>query len=103
MQVGELVSTTHDIHKDPSLYINPTFKPTEKLLQTTKLQTKQSGFQQNHAYQDGKGWIPDPVLHGNIGDDLGTREGTEYRDRFNAAVPFHRETMFTRTRSLPRP
>lgn len=64
--------------------MNPTFRETEKNLQTTKMKTKQSGFQGDRAYWDGKGWKPDPVLNPlNL--------TSEYRDRFNPEMEYHRK------------
>lgn len=29
------------------------------------METKYSGFGQNHSYLDGRGWVPHPILDGN--------------------------------------
>ena len=43
-----------------------------------------SGFSQNHAYLDGHGWKPHPILTPqNI--------ATEYRNRFNPEQQYHRD------------
>jgi hypothetical protein len=53
-------------------------------LQTQKHFTKTSGFSQNHAYLDGTGWNPHPILNGNdMLEYLGDNNRSEYRDRFN--------------------
>lgn len=57
-QLDHLISTTHDTFRNPNSRLNPTFRETDTHLQTQKLQTKHSGFGQNHSYLDGKGWIP---------------------------------------------
>jgi hypothetical protein len=44
--------------------MNPTFRETGVHLQTQKQDTKTSGFSQNHAYLDGTGWNPHPILNG---------------------------------------
>ena len=59
-----MVSTTHDTYKDPNKRDNPTFRQTEKFLQTNKKFTLTSGFGQNHDPFDGKGFKPLPVLDG---------------------------------------
>jgi hypothetical protein len=51
-----MVSTSHDSFRDPSKINNPTFKDTEKFLQTQKKFTKTSGFAQNHDPFDGTGF-----------------------------------------------
>ena len=59
-----MISTTHDTFKDPNKMNNPTFKQTEKFLQTSKKPTLTSGFGQNHDPFDGTGFRPLPVLDG---------------------------------------
>ncbi len=59
-------SSTHDFFRDPKTRVNPTFRETDKYLQTHKPPTKGSGFATNHAYLDGQGWIPDRVLKGDL-------------------------------------
>jgi hypothetical protein len=44
--------------------VNPTFRETDKFLETQKKKTRDSGFTENHTNFDGKGWLPDPILHG---------------------------------------
>lgn len=90
---AEWRSTTHDAFKNPGALLSPTYRPTEKWLQTQSPATKSSGFATNHAYMDGKGWKPDPILKGD-----NTR--TEYRDRFNASHPFHRDPNVSITPQL---
>ena len=76
-------STTHASFHNPGSLPNPTFRQTGKSLQTHQAFTKGSGYSTNHAYLDGKGWKPDAVLRGD-------NHRSEYRDRFNADLPFHR-------------
>ena len=38
--------------------IPPTYRETDKFLQTDKYLTKQSGFTENRLQFDGKGWTP---------------------------------------------
>lgn len=81
---AEWLSTSHAAFKNPAALVSPTYRQTDKWLQTQKPQTKSSGYARNHSEQDGKGWKPDPVLRGDL-------RRTEYRDRFNADHPFHRD------------
>ena len=76
-------STTHASFRNPKTLQDPTYRPTDKWLQTQQGFTKGSGYATNHSYLDGKGWKPDPVLRGD-------NHRSEYRDRFNADLPFHR-------------
>jgi hypothetical protein len=46
--------------------------------------TKTSGYQQNRAYFDGYGWKPNPIL-------APVNVSSEYRDRFNSELEFHRK------------
>lgn len=69
---------------NPAQHGSPTFRETDKLLQTTKLSSKTSGFQQGRAYGDGKGWNNNPVL-------APANVTSEYRDRFNPEAEFHRK------------
>ena len=49
------------------------------------MSTKTSGWQQARAYGDGKGWKPNPILNpANL--------TTEYRDRHNPEMEYHRKT-----------
>lgn len=74
--------------------LDPTYRPTEKNLQTQKADTKGSGFGTNHSYLDGQGWKPDPILRGD-------NHRTEYRDRLNADHPFHRNVHVSKVAQLP--
>jgi hypothetical protein len=103
IQINTLISTNHDNFRDPNTRMNPTFKETEKFLQTQKLQTKHSGFGQNYSHLDGKGWIPHEILNGTIYSYKGDRDRTEYRDRFNAPKGFHRDHALQKSRTLPKP
>ncbi|MCB0370742.1 MAG: hypothetical protein KDD45_15295 [Bdellovibrionales bacterium] len=47
----------------PEKYGNPIHRDTDKNLQTTKMNTKTSGWQHARAYGDGKGWKPNPILN----------------------------------------
>lgn len=58
-----------------------------------KPDTKSSGFATNHAYLDGQGWNPDRVLKGD-------NHRSEYRDRFNAQLDFHRDTNVSKKKKL---
>lgn len=53
-------------------------------MQTNKMNTKTSGFQQNRDYWDGKGWKPNPIL-------TPKNVSSEYRDRFNPETEYHRK------------
>jgi len=64
-------------------------------LQTVKPPTKGSGFATNHAFLDGTGWKPHPILYGD-------NHRSEYRDRLNADHPFHRITQVSVKPQLPR-
>jgi hypothetical protein len=48
--------------------------------------TRASGFETNNAELDGRGWEPSKYLKGDM-------KRTEYRDRFNAPIGFHRDTF----------
>ncbi|KRX08638.1 hypothetical protein PPERSA_03509 [Pseudocohnilembus persalinus] len=89
-------SVTHSAFRSPQHQVNPTFRQTDKNLQTLKYKTLTSGFQQNHEQFDRKGWIPEKVLHGD-------RTKTEYRVRYNVDKPYHRNTHLDKTRTLARP
>ena len=58
-------TTTHETFQNPKAHLNPTYRSTDKFLQTHKPDTKGSGFSTNHAYLDGQGWKPDAVLKGD--------------------------------------
>eukprot|EP00178_Gracilaria_changii_P001188 TRINITY_DN11670_c0_g1_i1.p1 TRINITY_DN11670_c0_g1~~TRINITY_DN11670_c0_g1_i1.p1 ORF type:complete len:131 (+),score=9.89 TRINITY_DN11670_c0_g1_i1:268-660(+) len=73
---ADWVSTTKATYISPEKYGNPTKRETDKHIQTNKLNTKTSGFQQNRDCWDGKGWNPNPVLNP-------ANKTSEYRDRFN--------------------
>ena len=76
MQPSEWVSTTKETYVHPEQNGCPTHRETDKNVQTTKMSTKTSGWQQNRAYWDGQGWKPNPVLNpANL--------TSEYRDRHN--------------------
>lgn len=87
-------STTHDFFRNPSILVNPTFRETDKFLQTQKAATKNSGFATNNAELDGRGWEQGKTTPGDI-------SRSEYRDRFNAPVSFHRDTYHEKLRKLP--
>lgn len=73
--------------------MDPTYRQTDKWLQTQKKETKGSGYSTNRAYLDGKGWNPDPVLKGD-------NNRSEYRDRLNADHPFHRDPHVSKLAQL---
>jgi hypothetical protein len=84
IQPENWISTTKDTYLDPKSQLNPTERETDKYLQTSKMKTKQSGFQRDRAYWDGNGWKPNPILNpANL--------TSEYRDRFNPELDFHRK------------
>lgn len=87
-------SSTHTAFRAPQALLDPTYRPTEKNLQTQQPATKASGFATNHAYLDGKGWNPDRILKGD-------NHRSEYRDRFNADHPFHRNVHASKAPQLP--
>ena len=87
------MSTTQENFRNPNTLANPTFRETDKFSQTVKAPTKSSGFATNHAYLDGQGWNPDRVLRGD-------NHRSEYRDRFNAQLDFHRDTNVSKHRKL---
>jgi hypothetical protein len=86
-------STTHQSFQPPKNLLDPTFRHTDKNLQTQQPPTKTSGFATNHSYLDGQGWKPDPVLRGD-------NHRSEYRDRFNADHPFHRNVHASKAPQL---
>ena len=71
----------------------PTYRETDKTIQTEKADTKRSGFSANHSYLDGQGWKPDPIL---MGDNF----RSEYRDRFNERLDSHRDSNVSKERKL---
>ncbi len=85
-------STTHDAFRNPAERVDPTYRQTDKWLQT---EAKGSGYATNHACFDGKGWNPHPILKGD-------NNRTEYRDRFNADHPFHRNVYVSKSPQLPK-
>jgi hypothetical protein len=87
-QNKEWVSATKDNFKPPAELVDPTFRQTDKDLQANSLKNKTSGYQQNRAYWDGKGWNPHPIL-------APKNVSSEYRDRFNPERPFHRDANET--------
>lgn len=61
-------------YKIPSERANPLYRNSHSV--NEKAQIKNSGYSQNHAYLDGNGWKPLPILKAeNI--------ASEYRNRFN--------------------
>ena len=93
IQPAEWTSTTKATYLCPDKQVNPLFRNSNKNELTTKMSTKTSGYQQNRAYWDGQGWKPDPILTAqNI--------GSEYRDRFNADLPFHRNVHSSKVPQL---
>eukprot|EP00825_Cyclidium_porcatum_P000681 TRINITY_DN1024_c0_g1_i4.p1 TRINITY_DN1024_c0_g1~~TRINITY_DN1024_c0_g1_i4.p1 ORF type:complete len:235 (+),score=36.60 TRINITY_DN1024_c0_g1_i4:290-994(+) len=87
------LSQTQTSFRDPKQLPNPTFRETNKFLQTQKPKTVESGFSQNFQTCDGKGWIPERILNAN-------RQWTEYRVRFNEKIPFHRDTTLFKVRKM---
>lgn len=67
----------------------------DKLKVSWRTSTKASGFGHNAETGDGKGLIPERVLHSDM-----TR--TEYRMRYNKEKPFHKSTITMNTGILPR-
>lgn len=59
-----------------------------------KHHNKTSGFSQNHAYLDGTGWKPEKILNPN-------NVSSEYRNRFNPEMKFHRKIDNSKERKLP--
>jgi hypothetical protein len=55
--------------------------------------TRASGFETNNAELDGRGWEPSKYLKGDM-------KRTEYRDRFNAPIGFHRDTFQEKPRKM---
>lgn len=90
---AEWKSTTHESFKAPGALLNPTYRQTDKWLETKKAESKGSGYSTNHAYLDGKGWHPDPILKGD-------NHRSEYRDRLNADHPFHRDAHVSKLAQL---
>ncbi len=78
------MSVTKSTYLDPNEHVHPCFRPTDKDLHGSKLATKTSGYQQNRAFWDGQGWIPEKILHPQ-------NVSSEYRDRFNPEMDFHRK------------
>lgn len=84
---------TQAIYKNPRGQLNPTYRETDKFLQTHKPRTIQSGFSENFKTCDGTGWVPENVLNAN-------RVWTEYRVRYNQQMPFHRDTNLFKVRKM---
>jgi hypothetical protein len=59
-------STTHDFFRDPNSLPNPTYRPTDKFLETQKLNTRLSGFGTNNAELDGRGYEQSLYLKGDM-------------------------------------
>mgnify|MGYP006872381303 CR=1 FL=1 len=60
---------------------NPLYRNSQSV--GRKPQNLTSGYSQNHAYLDGNGWKPHPILNPhNI--------ASEYRNRFNPEQEYHR-------------
>jgi hypothetical protein len=49
-------SSTHDFFRNPNSQPNPTYRPTDKFLETQKANTHLSGFGTNNAELDGRGY-----------------------------------------------
>jgi len=63
--------------------LNPTYRQTDKFLQTQKNNTRVSGYATNNESLNSLKWA------GNGG----ALRRTEYRDRFNEGLGFHRDTF----------
>lgn len=50
-------------YKDPNQVKNPMYR--EGYALANKHDNKTSGYSQNHAYLDGTGWNPNPILKAN--------------------------------------
>jgi hypothetical protein len=62
----KLETQYQDNFADPRKRVAPTYRETPLELETWKPSTRGSGFSTNHCQQDGKGWVPHPVLDGNL-------------------------------------
>ena len=91
-----------DSFKDVRLQVPPTYRKTDKNLQTKKECTTLSGFKSNHSEFDSKGWKPHPVLNGKSPSLIttGRMDRTEYREKINKLKPFHRDTHIYSLRKL---
>ncbi len=58
------MSVAMNTYKNPKSLNNPTYRPTDKNLQSIKPMNTNSGFNQNSRPFDGKGFRPVKELHG---------------------------------------
>lgn len=88
---GPTMSTNHDSFRDPNSQVNPTFRQTDKWLQTQKPNTMASGYGTNNKSLNSLRWAGTP------NESL---RRTEYRDRFNQNPGIHRDTFLSSTGKL---
>ncbi|CAD8086446.1 unnamed protein product [Paramecium primaurelia] len=91
--IDKMVTSYQDGFKKPQNLVAPTFRKTDRYLETSQAQTKTSGFQKNHMQFDGSGWIP----HENMNGD---QIRTEYRIQYNQEKPFHRNPIQFKLRKM---
>ena len=77
----------------PKIYRKTNYSPTKSQKVSNRAKTAASGFVQNSTLFDGHGWLPIEKLHGDM-------TVSEYRNRFNAYVPFHPKQRPSHTRTL---
>ncbi|KAM3135369.1 hypothetical protein pb186bvf_012527 [Paramecium bursaria] len=91
--VKKLETSYQGSFKRPQGLVKPTFRKTDRFLQTSKEDTKTSGFQKNHVQFDGSGFIPHESMNGD-------QIRTEYRIQFNQDKPFHRDPRIFKLRKM---
>jgi hypothetical protein len=96
-------STTRKTYRDPRQIARPTwrarhtsvdFEP-DRSKPTTNHKAKASGYIGNSTLFDGTGWETEKNMHTDM-------FRTEYRNRFNQAKPFHKDTIRVNAGRLPR-
>lgn len=105
--IGEPKKATifRESYKKPDAQIKPTFRQSvsskdllfdNQMRESWRPITEASGFFKNRQLLDGKGWVPDKMLHSDM-------VRTEYRNRFNVRKPFHRDSLMMSTGQLKKP
>lgn len=96
-------STSRKVFKDPRALPKPTWRARhasidfdpDRSKETTRYSAKASGYIGNSTLFDGTGWETEKNLHTDM-------FRTEYRNRFNQAKPFHKDTIRVNAGRLPR-
>ena len=96
-------STSRKTFRDPRVVARPTWRTRhasidfdpDRAKETASHRAKASGYILNSTLFDGTGWETEKNLHTDM-------MRTEYRNRFNQAKPFHKETIRINAGRLPR-